>query len=257
MVLPGRGAQEPQDVSSEDNEVIGFDKEVQRVIKRLVEGSDYLEVVPILDDVREIEVVDFVKRPFPKFNKGHRIMMTTFREDVAKVLDIETLTLEPMELSHSFILRKLHERCALKGLSSKKIEYYWDIGILMSAVSRYGINNLKELTCLEHIELLNDHASISQCNRNHVFFLFLWTLKKLTFSNTRFPWGCTNTLGRLQYLEAIKLKENALVRQSWKAKIGGFPRLQVLWIEATDLESLDASNVHFPGLSVMPRKLKG
>ncbi|XP_016513750.1 putative late blight resistance protein homolog R1A-10 [Nicotiana tabacum] len=43
-----KGSEEPKDISLEDDEVVGFDEEAQRLIKRLTEGSEDLDIIPIV-----------------------------------------------------------------------------------------------------------------------------------------------------------------------------------------------------------------
>ncbi|XP_049389735.1 putative late blight resistance protein homolog R1B-23 isoform X2 [Solanum stenotomum] len=117
--------------------------------------------------------------------------------------------------------------------------------------SRGGISNLEELKCLEHLKLLNDVLYMNKTiHLPATFFRLVRTVNKLTLANTRFSWSEADKLGQLESLEVLKLKQNAFVGNSWKPKVGGFRKLQVLWIESSaELESWEVSDVNFPMLS--------
>ncbi|KAJ8563019.1 hypothetical protein K7X08_031471 [Anisodus acutangulus] len=111
-----------------------------------------------------------------------------------------------------------------------------------------GVNNLEELKCLEHLKLLNDVLYMNKApHLPQTFSKLVRTVKKLTLTNTRFAWSEADKLGKLESLEVLKFKENAFAGVSWKPKIG-FSALQVLWIERSELESWEASDLNFPML---------
>ncbi|XP_016494345.1 putative late blight resistance protein homolog R1A-3 isoform X2 [Nicotiana tabacum] len=60
----------------------------------------------VLDDVWAIGVVDFVKKTFPENSKGHRIMMTTHRQDVASCANPNPHDLKFLTQTESFLLLK-------------------------------------------------------------------------------------------------------------------------------------------------------
>ncbi|KAH0658083.1 hypothetical protein KY289_026831 [Solanum tuberosum] len=110
-----------------------------------------------------------------------------------------------------------------------------------------GINNLEELQCLEHLKLLNDVVYMNKIVQLPVtFFRLVRTIKKLTLGNTRFAWSEAAKLGKLEFLEVLKLKENAFMGDTWKPEVGGFSKLQVLWNERAELETWETSNHNFP-----------
>ncbi|XP_059284852.1 putative late blight resistance protein homolog R1A-10 [Lycium ferocissimum] len=121
--------------------------------------------------------------------------------------------------------------------------------ILQSNSDEFSI--FHELKYLKVLKLLNNCISNSIEGRLHLApYLFKsshW-LKKLTLSNTRFDWSDADTLGNLQCLEVLKLKDNAFMGMLWKPKRGGFSHLQVLWIEKADFINWKASDRHFPML---------
>lgn len=109
-------------------------------------------------------------------------------------------------------------------------------------------SNIGKLACLENLKLVNDNRL--NANRLHLppAYIFPQMLKKLTLVDTWFDWKDMSILGLLENLEVLKLKENAFRGQSWEQEDGGFPRLQVLWIERTDLTTWKASSENFPRL---------
>ncbi|KAH0748423.1 hypothetical protein KY290_027655 [Solanum tuberosum] len=110
-----------------------------------------------------------------------------------------------------------------------------------------GINNLEELQCLEHLKLLNDVVYMNKIVQLPVtFFRLVRTIKKLTLGNTRFAWSEAAKLGKLEFLEVLKLKENAFMGDTWKPEVGGFSKLQVLWNERAELETWETLNHNFP-----------
>ncbi|CAN4090452.1 unnamed protein product [Withania somnifera] len=104
------------------------------------------------------------------------------------------------------------------------------------------------LKLLENLTLLNDDKSDKDLHLPSAFFECLPNLKKLTLSKTRFDWKEANRLGQVKELQVLKLKENAFTGRSWKMEMGGFKKLQVLWIEMADFESWETSKCHFPRL---------
>ncbi|XP_059290197.1 putative late blight resistance protein homolog R1A-10, partial [Lycium ferocissimum] len=109
--------------------------------------------------------------------------------------------------------------------------------------------NLEGLNCLENLKLLNDVNHMSRApHLPPSFFNFLGTLKKLSLSSTRFDWSEAAKLGELEFLEVLKLKENAFTGESWRLETTPFCQLQVLWIDKADLKFWEASKVNFPKL---------
>nr|XP_009796673.1 PREDICTED: uncharacterized protein LOC104243211 [Nicotiana sylvestris] len=109
-------------------------------------------------------------------------------------------------------------------------------------------SNIGKLDCLEKLKLVNDTRQSRKQLHLPPAYIFPQKLKKLTLIDTGFEWKDMSILGLLEYLEVLKLKENAFTGQSWEPEDGGFPRLQVLWIERTDLSSWKASSGNFPRL---------
>ncbi|KAL2485132.1 Disease resistance protein (CC-NBS-LRR class) family [Abeliophyllum distichum] len=111
-------------------------------------------------------------------------------------------------------------------------------------------DNVKRLNSLENLKLFNDVLAV-QDSKGKIDFLpdkFPPNLKKLTLYGTELDWMCMSTLGMLENLEILKLKENAFKGNKWVPKDGGFPVLKVLHIGRTDLVTWNASATHFPSL---------
>ncbi|KAL2509652.1 Disease resistance protein (CC-NBS-LRR class) family [Forsythia ovata] len=111
-------------------------------------------------------------------------------------------------------------------------------------------DNVKRLTSLENLKLFNDVLAV-QDSKGKIDCLpdkFPPNLKKLTLYGTELDWTCMSTLGMLENLEILKLKENAFKGNKWVPKDGGFPVLNVLHIGRTDLVTWNASATHFPSL---------
>nr|GMC68597.1 putative late blight resistance protein homolog R1B-14 [Ipomoea batatas] len=103
--------------------------------------------------------------------------------------------------------------------------------------------NLGELKLLEKLKLLNHGGNVQRLPQKYEF---PQKIKKLTLSNTHLEWTELSILGSLEYLEVLKLTENAFKGEEWEPSKGGFPCLQFLRIERTDLKSWKASSLHFP-----------
>ncbi|PIN17541.1 hypothetical protein CDL12_09798 [Handroanthus impetiginosus] len=113
-------------------------------------------------------------------------------------------------------------------------------------------DSLGKLSYLENLKLQNDVfpcppsegklASLPQR------YKFPSKLKKLTLSDTLLDWKEMSTLGMLENLEVLKLKDNAFQGERWRPEDGGFRALKVLHIGRTELVFWDASAQHFPRL---------
>ncbi|KZV48521.1 hypothetical protein F511_08420 [Dorcoceras hygrometricum] len=111
---------------------------------------------------------------------------------------------------------------------------------------------LGKLDYLENLKLLNDVfprppsegklESLPQADK------FPRNLKKLTLSDTLLDWKDMSTLGMLENLEVLKLKNNAFKGDWWESKDGGFCSLKVLHIGRTDLVTWRSAAHHFPRL---------
>ncbi|KAL7149326.1 hypothetical protein ABFS83_05G032200 [Erythranthe nasuta] len=114
-------------------------------------------------------------------------------------------------------------------------------------------DSLGRLSHLENLKLLNDvfprPPSEGSLSRLPHPYKFPPNLRKLTLSDTLLEWKDMSTLGMLENLEVLKLKDNAFKGEWWKTEDGGFRGLRVLHIGRTNLVTWNvASGNHFPRL---------
>ncbi|KAL3501683.1 hypothetical protein ACH5RR_036132 [Cinchona calisaya] len=105
--------------------------------------------------------------------------------------------------------------------------------------------SLYKLEELENLKLLNDDISV----KLHALpqeNMFPRNLTRLTLLNTLLEWRHMSTLGKLEKLEVLKLKDNAFQGELWKTEDCGFRNLKVLHIGSTNLVMWKASASHFP-----------
>ncbi|CAI9096253.1 OLC1v1032351C2 [Oldenlandia corymbosa var. corymbosa] len=107
--------------------------------------------------------------------------------------------------------------------------------------------SLRKLESLENLKLLNDDITSTLYSLPSEKS-FPKQLSKLTLQNTLLGWSEMSTLGKLEKLEVLKLKDNAFQGKLWQTEKGGFLRLKHLYIGRTDLVSWEASVDHFPKL---------
>ncbi|KZV44542.1 hypothetical protein F511_17448 [Dorcoceras hygrometricum] len=114
-------------------------------------------------------------------------------------------------------------------------------------------SGLERLRNLRKLKLFNDvrFGSTSEASvpRLPPLDAFPPKLKNLTLKDTRLEWNQMSTLCMLKYLEVLKLKDSAFVGEFWDASRICFQKLEVLYIERTDLAHWKASNQNFPELS--------
>ncbi|XP_057772147.1 putative late blight resistance protein homolog R1A-10 [Salvia miltiorrhiza] len=80
------------------------------------------------------------------------------------------------------------------------------------------------------------------------------SLTSLTLCATFLSWEHISTLGLLERLEVLKLKDYAFSGDIWEAADGGFRCLELLHIEDTDLIDWNASSHHYPKLNTLVLK---
>ncbi|MCE3216964.1 hypothetical protein HAX54_009726 [Datura stramonium] len=116
--------------------------------------------------------------------------------------------------------------------------------------------DLVDLHQLETLSIKVDHYHVghwsSRFHKSAVYvpsaIHFPTKLKKLKLVGTRLPWEDLNIIGQWPNLEVLKLKPNACRGLEWSPIEGGFPRLNFLLIEGTNLKCWKATNDHFPAL---------
>ncbi|KAL3507362.1 hypothetical protein ACH5RR_032744 [Cinchona calisaya] len=109
-------------------------------------------------------------------------------------------------------------------------------------------DSIAQLLFLENLKLCSDDAS-SKLLALPPAHKFPTRLTRLSLQNTNLDWSHMSTLGKLKYLEVLKLKDNAFKGIHWQTEDGGFPSLKVLYIGATDLKVWKAEGAScFPKL---------
>lgn len=112
---------------------------------------------------------------------------------------------------------------------------------------------LYKLDFLENLKLYNDDPSSKMRVIPHEH-TFPKGLSKITLRNTKLDWMFMSTLGKLENLQVLKLKENAFNGGYWETEEKGFRRLRFLVIGETDLVSWKASAQNFPALKTLVLK---
>ncbi|KAL3644644.1 hypothetical protein CASFOL_009824 [Castilleja foliolosa] len=113
-------------------------------------------------------------------------------------------------------------------------------------------DSLGKLSHLENLKLINDvfprAPSEGKLTSLPQSYKFPPKLRKLTLSETLLDWNDMSTLGMLENLEILKLKDNAFEGECWQLSEGGFRALKVLHIGRSNLVYWEASANHFPRL---------
>ncbi|XP_027149108.1 putative late blight resistance protein homolog R1C-3 [Coffea eugenioides] len=137
---------------------------------------------------------------------------------------------------------------------TKKLRKLGVRGNLGTLVEANGESSLFQSHCkLDSLETLKLHHDTDDGNQRQLVLpqphKFPRTLTRLSLHNTRLHWEVhMPILGKLRYLEVLKLKDNAFVGKDWRTEEGGFHSLKVLFIGATDLECWLAKATNFPEL---------
>lgn len=132
---------------------------------------------------------------------------------------------------------------------SPKLKKLGISGNLSSIANGNLFKCLVRLYDLENLKLLHDNNDFKVMDLPQDHTMLPRTLTRLTLSNTFLDWKYMSVLGKLEYLEVLKLKNNAFGGGGfWKTEDGGFQRLKILQISGTDLFTWKASENHFPEL---------
>ncbi|XP_047973942.1 putative late blight resistance protein homolog R1C-3 [Salvia hispanica] len=115
-----------------------------------------------------------------------------------------------------------------------------------------SIDSLKEMRKLGKLKLVNDiypdqrrEGALGCLPR---YDQFPCGLTSLTICATFLGWEHMSTLGLLEKLEVLKLRDHAFVGHTWEVEDGGFHSLETMHIEKTDLACWKASSHHYPKL---------
>ncbi|CAI9105456.1 OLC1v1004384C2 [Oldenlandia corymbosa var. corymbosa] len=130
----------------------------------------------------------------------------------------------------------------------KKLGIYGSLSKLLERHSESSLfGYLRKLESLENLKLLNTDETFKLYSLPPAKS-FPQQLQRLTLLNTQLDWSQMSTLGELENLEVLKLKEFAFQGTVWNPEKGGFKRLKHLYIGRTDLREWEASADHFPQL---------
>ncbi|XP_073031009.1 putative late blight resistance protein homolog R1B-17 [Primulina eburnea] len=175
--------------------------------------------------------------PLSKGRKG--------KDEVLMLGSLQTLsTISPESCTEDVFLRTPNlKNLGIRGPLSKLLE---------SKSGNTPFDSLGKLDYLENLKLLNDvfprPPSEGKLYSLPQTYKFPPKLKKLTLSDTLLDWKDMSTLGMLENLEILKLKNNAFKGDWWESKDGGFRSLKVLHIGRTDLATWRSEARHFPRL---------
>ncbi|XP_027119980.2 putative late blight resistance protein homolog R1A-3 [Coffea arabica] len=135
-----------------------------------------------------------------------------------------------------------------RATNLKKLGISGNLGTLMKAKGESNLfDHLCELNFLERLKLCSNdvNSKLLALPQPHKFPK---RLTKLSLQNTSLGWDQMSILGKLQYLEVLKLKDYAFTGEDWQTEEGGFRSLKVLFIGATDLKCWEAQATDFPEL---------
>ncbi|XP_022886711.1 putative late blight resistance protein homolog R1B-12 [Olea europaea var. sylvestris] len=124
------------------------------------------------------------------------------------------------------ILRCLRNLRRLKGTVGSSLNYSFDF--------------LKQL---ESLRLQSELGVLSSS-----LIILPFNLKKLTLVNVHMSPKQMETIGRLEYIEVLKLQNVAFEGEQWDAREGEFPQLKVLKLYFVQLTEWNASGDNFPTL---------
>ncbi|GER29871.1 NBS-LRR type resistance protein [Striga asiatica] len=115
-----------------------------------------------------------------------------------------------------------------------------------------GFDSLGKLGHLESLKLLNDvfprPPSEARLTGLPGTYKFPPKLRKLTLSDTLLEWKEMATVGMLENLVTLKLKDNAFEGETWRAADGGFRGLRFLQMGRLNLVRWHATGNQFPRL---------
>ncbi|XP_047972339.1 putative late blight resistance protein homolog R1B-16 isoform X2 [Salvia hispanica] len=112
-------------------------------------------------------------------------------------------------------------------------------------------DSVRKMRYLRKLKLVNDNAQETErLNCLPKVDQFPSGLTRLTLCSTSLKWEEISILTSLQKLEVLKLKNQAFTGIAWELEdeVEGFPSLQFLFIEETDLAFWEAKSHHFPKL---------
>ena len=122
------------------------------------------------------------------------------------------------------------------------------LGLVYATSTESHLNLLKNLDQLEKLKL-HGYRGFSWQRQNPNFPS---TLKKLTLVGGGLPWeDITSVIGALPNLQVLKLRDHACRGETWPTVDGGFPNLEYLLIEISELQRWITERSHFPRLKCL------
>lgn len=117
------------------------------------------------------------------------------------------------------------------------------VGIRGQLAALLAADSLSKMESLQRLKLVNESAA-ADSRLHHLLHrnFFPPNIRRLTLSATYLRWESMSVLGKIDSLEILKLKNNAIMGESWKTDADGFRSLVFLWIGTTDLVSWEASS---------------
>lgn len=170
-----------------------------------------------------------------KINASTTLLKTSKTKEGEKLQTLGTI-------SHQSCTEDFFDRA--RGL--KKLGIRGRIDALLDA------KGLEKLGNLDKLKLVNDAFPLPPSEGRLPSlpqpYKFPPKLRSITLSATFLDWSHMPTLGLLDTLEVLKLKDNAFEGRYWEAAEGGFRHLEILHIERTNLVVWVAAGYHFPRL---------
>ena len=115
------------------------------------------------------------------------------------------------------------------------------------------LDSLGNMEHLRKLKLINDvhpkPPSEGRLHRLPLYDQFPSGLTSLTLCSTYLSWDHMYTVGLLEKLTVLKLKDNAFTGDTWEVQSGGFQYLEYLRIELTELAFWRASPLSYPKLT--------
>lgn len=198
-----------------------------------------LQTIKIDTTSREFEIkVDILKmKQLRHFKTKAAIVLNEFRGGGASGGNLQTLS-------------RLSANCCKEELFNRAPNLQ-NLGIRGNLTDFVKSSYLGRLERLEKLKLMHDVFATTGENALHRVPhqpSFPPNLRMLTLSSTKLAWDEMITLGSLNKLEVLKLKEMAFKGKLWEAREGGFHHLESLHIARTDLETWTATDNAFPKL---------
>ncbi|XP_057801553.1 putative late blight resistance protein homolog R1A-10 [Salvia miltiorrhiza] len=139
-----------------------------------------------------------------------------------------------------------NEELFTRASNLKNLGIRGDLNALVDATYLGKLERLEKLKLVHDVFPSTADKALHRVPHSHGFPP---NLRMLTLSSTYLGWQHMAALGRLLNLQVLKLKEMAFKGTLWEAQGGGFPQLETLHIERTELEIWTAASAEpFPKL---------